>query len=153
MSDDYQEHAFFMQKAYEQALLAYQIGEVPVGAVLTKNGQIIASAYNQTITLNDPTAHAEILALRLAAKEIENYRLIDTKLYVTLEPCIMCVGALIQARVSELVYACDDSRVGVLSREELHKNKDINHNLNIVSGIMSVECGDLLKSFFKERRK
>ncbi|AIT09735.1 zinc-binding protein [Candidatus Francisella endociliophora] len=153
MSDDYQKHIFFMQKAYEQALLAYEAGEVPIGAVLTKNDKIIASAYNQTITLNDPTAHAETLAIRLAAKELKNYRLTDTKLYVTLEPCIMCVGAMVQARISELIYACDDTRVGILSQKEMHKNKDINHNLKVLNGVMSVECGDLLKSFFKERRK
>lgn len=153
MSDDYQKHVFFMQKAYEQALLAYDVGEVPIGAVLVKDDQILTSTYNQTITLNDPTAHAEILAIRLAAQNLGNHRLIDTKLYVTLEPCIMCVGAMVQARVSELVYACDDTRVGILSQNEIHKNKDINHTLEVTAGVMSDQCGELLRRFFRERRK
>lgn len=152
MSDDYQKHVFFMQKAYEQALLAYDAGEVPIGAVIVKDDQILTSTYNQTIALNDPTAHAETLAIRLAAQKLGNYRLTDTKLYVTLEPCIMCVGAMIQARVSELIYACDDTRVGILSQNEMHKNKDINHNLAVTGGVMSEECGEILRKFFREKR-
>ncbi|MFV9972167.1 MAG: tRNA adenosine(34) deaminase TadA [Francisella endosymbiont of Hyalomma asiaticum] len=152
MCDDASDDIFFMQKAYEQALLAHQTGEVPIGAVLVKGYQIIAQNFNQTIILNDPTAHAEILVLRSAAIELGNYRLVNTKLYVTLEPCIMCLGGLIQARVSELIYACDDSRVGAFSSEKLHKNKNINHNLGITAGVMAGKCSKLLKDFFKQKR-
>ncbi|WP_256868845.1 tRNA adenosine(34) deaminase TadA [Francisella sp. Scap27] len=154
MRNELLSHEFFMKKAYNQALLAYEIGEVPVGAVLVDgDNNIIAEGFNQTITLKDPTAHAETLVLRDAAKRLDNYRLLNTKLYVTLEPCIMCIGALIQARVGNLFFGCNDSRVGILSKEKLHKNKDINHNLNVVGGIMSQQCGELLKNFFRERRK
>lgn len=152
MCDDASDGIFFMQKAYEQALLAHQAGEIPIGAVLVKDYQIIAQNFNQTIILNDPTAHAEILVLRSAAIELGNYRLVNTKLYVTLEPCIMCLGGLIQARVSELIYACHDSRVGAFSREKLHKNKNINHNLGITAGVMAGKCSKLLKDFFKQKR-
>ena len=152
MCDDASDDIFFMQKAYEQALLAHQAGEVPIGAVLVKDYEIIAQNFNQTIILNDPTAHAEILVLRSAAIELGNYRLVNTKLYVTLEPCIMCLGGLIQARVSKLIYACDDSRVGAFSREKLHKNKNINHNLGVTAGVIADKCSKLLKDFFKQRR-
>ena len=118
MSNEVQDDEYFMSKAYEQALLAYDLGEVPIGAILVKDNEIIAKDYNKTITLNDPTAHAETLVIRAAAEVLGNYRLVDTKLYVTLEPCIMCVGALVQARVKELIYACDDTRVGPLSRKK-----------------------------------
>ncbi|MWY91766.1 nucleoside deaminase [Francisella tularensis] len=152
MSNYSDQDIFFIQKAYQQALLAYQAGEVPIGAVLVRDDQIIVQNFNQTIGLNDPTAHAEILVLRSAALKLGNYRLVNTKLYVTLEPCIMCLGGLIQARVPELVYACDDSRVGAFSREKLHHNKNINHNLGVTAGVMADECGKLLKDFFKQRR-
>ena len=145
-------HEFFMQEAYQQALLAYKDGEVPIGAVLVKNGQIIAKSYNKTITSIDPTAHAEVLVIKSGALHINNYRLNDTVLYVTLEPCIMCLGAIVQARVSEIVYASDDTRVGCLSRQKYHLNVDINHNLKVTSGIMGNQCKDLLKKFFLERR-
>ncbi|ASG67244.1 tRNA-specific adenosine deaminase [Francisella halioticida] len=154
MLNNFEKHVFFMQKAYEQALLAYDAGEVPIGSVVVdQNDQILAQSYNQTITLNDPTAHAEILSLRKAAKRLNNYRLIDTKLYVTLEPCIMCFGALVQARVSELIYACDDTRVGVTSIRMLHQSRSFNHKFQIINGVMSQQCGELLRKFFKERRK
>lgn len=154
MSNDSEKYVFFMQKAYEQALLAYDANEVPIGAVVVdQNDQILAQAYNQTITLNDPTAHAEILALRKSAEQLNNYRLVNTKLYVTLEPCIMCFGALVQARVSELIYACNDTRVGVTSIQGLHQAKSFNHKFKIVNGVMNQQCGELLRKFFKERRK
>ena len=145
-------HEFFMQEAYQQALLAYNKGEVPIGAVLVKDGEIISKAYNHTITTIDPTAHAEMLVIKSGALYVDNHRLNNTVLYVTLEPCIMCLGAIVQARVSELVYACEDSRVGCLSRKKYHLNKDINHNLKVTSGIMNNQCKMLLKKFFLERR-
>lgn len=146
------ENIFYMRKAYEQALLAYDAGEVPIGAVLVKDDQIVAQNFNKTIMMNDPTAHAEILVLREAAKKLQNYRLVNTKLYVTLEPCIMCLGGLVQARVSELVYACYDTRVGAFSHEKLHQNKNINHSLKVTSGVMTEECSTLLRDFFKQKR-
>ena len=146
-----------MQKAYEQALLAYENGEVPIGAVLVKidsdNEQIIAESFNKTLMVSDPTAHAEVLAIKDAARQANNHRLTDTKLYITMEPCMMCLGAIVQARISEVIYACDDSRVGVFSKECYHLNKNINHNLKVTNGIMAGKCGELLKKFFKERRK
>lgn len=146
-----------MQKAYDQALLAYENGEVPIGAVIVKidsdNEQIIAESFNETLMVSDPTAHAEMLAIKEAALQVKNHRLINMRLYVTMEPCMMCLGAIVQARISEVVYACDDSRVGVFSKENYHLNKNINHNLKVTSGIMAGKCGELLKKFFKERRK
>ena len=146
-----------MQKAYEQALLAYENGEVPIGAVLVKTDdadkKVIAESFNKTLILTDPTAHAEILVIRKAAQQVNNHRLVDTTLYVTMEPCMMCLGAIVQARVSEIVYACDDLRVGVFSKENYHLNKNINHNLQVTNGIMATQCSELLRKFFKERRK
>lgn len=145
-------HEYFMEQAYNQAILAYNSGEVPIGAVLVKDGQIISQSYNQTITLTDPTAHAEILVIRAGSLSIKNYRISDSTLYITLEPCIMCLGAIVQARIPELVYACDDSRVGCISRQKYHHNKDINHNLKVTGGIMDSQCKDLLKKFFSSKR-
>ena len=142
-----------MQKAYQQAQLAYENGEVPIGAVLVKDEQIVTSSYNQTLTLSDPTAHAEILVIKKAAEIFKNHRLVDTMLYVTMEPCMMCLGAIIQARIGKVVYACDDSRVGVFSKECYHLNKNINHNLQVTNGIMATQCSELLRKFFRERRK
>ena len=146
-----------MQKAYEQALLAYEKGEVPIGAVLVKTDldgeQVIAKNFNKTLLLSDPTAHAEILVIKEAAQQVNNHRLIDMKMYVTMEPCMMCLGAVVQARIAEIIYACDDSRVGVLSKECYYLNKNINHNLKVTNGIMAGKCSELLKKFFKERRK
>lgn len=157
MTNKLPKHEFFMQKAYEQSLLAYENGEVPIGAVLVKSnlddGQVVAENFNKTLLLSDPTAHAEILVIKKAAQLINNHRLTDMRLYVTMEPCMMCLGAIVQARISEVVYACDDSRVGVVSKEYYHLNKNINHNLQVTNSIMAGECSKLLKKFFKERRK
>ena len=142
-----------MQKAYEQALFAYENGEVPIGVVLVKDNEIVTSSYNQTLILSDPTAHAEILVIKKTAEIFKNHRLADTTLYVTMEPCMMCLGAIIQARIGRVVYACNDSRVGVFSKEGYHLNKNINHNLQVTNGIMATQCGELLKKFFKERRR
>jgi tRNA(adenine34) deaminase len=157
MTNKLSKHEFFMQKAYEQALLAYENGEVPIGAVLVKTDdadkKVIAESFNKTLILTDPTAHAEMLVIRKAAQQVNNHRLVDTTLYVTMEPCMMCLGAIVQARVSEIVYACDDLRVGVFSKENYHLNKNINHNLQVTNGIMATQCSELLRKFFKERRK
>ncbi|WP_321174126.1 nucleoside deaminase [Francisella sp. W12-1067] len=152
MSKQLQEHIFFMQQAYEQALIAYNLGEVPIGAILVKEGQILAKSYNRTIVDINPTAHAEILTIQMAANLLTNHRLVNTKLYVTLEPCIMCLGALVQARVTEVIYACKDKRVGAFSQEKYHLNKNLNHNLKVTEGVMADKCGSLLKEFFLGKR-
>lgn len=142
-----------MQQAYALAQKAQQQGEVPIGAVLIKDGTLMASGYNQTITQNDPTAHAEIITLRAAANAIDNYRLLDTTMYVTLEPCAMCAGALVQARVTRLVYACADPRAGAAgSIFNVANNDALNHRLQVTSGVMAEECSQLLQDFFQQRR-
>ena len=143
----------FMQQALEQAGLAALAGEVPVGAVIVRNGEVIARAFNKPITNHDPSAHAEMLALRQAALSAENYRLPDTTLYVTLEPCTMCAGAMLHARVDRIVYGASDPKTGAAgSVLDVFSSKQINHQTVIEGGMMSEECGQLLRDFFKERR-
>ena len=143
----------WMELALEQAKLAEKIGEVPVGAVLIQNNRLIAQAHNQPIVNNDPTAHAEIQVLRAAGKELDNYRLPDTTLYVTLEPCTMCLGAMIHARVSRVVFGAYDSKTGVCgSCQDLSTSTCFNHTIEIQGGILSSECKDVLQRFFKNRR-
>ena len=143
----------FMQQALEQAGLAALAGEVPVGAVIVRNGEVIARAFNQPITNHDPSAHAEMLALRQAALSAENYRLPGTTLYVTLEPCIMCAGAMLHARVDRVVYGATDPKTGAAgSILDVFSSKQINHQTVIEGGMMAEECGQLLRDFFKERR-
>ena len=145
--------AFFMQKALEQANLAYEKDEVPVGAILVKNNKVLSAAHNLLITENDPSAHAEILCLKEAGKVLKNYRLIGTTLYVTLEPCMMCAGAIIHARIGRLVYATSDEKTGFInSRNNLAGNEWLNHKLDITSGILDKDCSKLIKSFFKDKR-
>jgi tRNA(adenine34) deaminase len=143
----------FMQQAIEQAQLAALAGEVPVGAVLVRDGQVISKAFNQPITHHDPSAHAEMLALRQAALAEQNYRLPGTTLYVTLEPCTMCAGAILHARVDRVVFGAPDPKTGAAgSVEDVFSSKQINHQTSVEGGIMGDECGQLLRSFFKERR-
>ncbi len=143
----------FMQLALEQAQLAKASGEVPVGAVLVSNDQVIAAGHNQPITQNDPSGHAEILALRAAGQNLGNYRLPDTTLYVTLEPCMMCSGAIMHARVSRLVYGARDPKTGcVHSVLNLFDNQQLNHHTIVEGGILENQCAQVLKDFFKERR-
>ena len=143
----------FMQQALEQAQLAALAGEVPVGAVLVREGQVISKAFNKPITNHDPSAHAEMLALRQAALAEKNYRLPGTTLYVTLEPCTMCAGAMLHARVERIVYGAPDPKTGAAgSVVDAFSSKQINHQTSIHGGIMAKECGQLLKTFFKERR-
>ena len=142
-----------MALAIEQAKLAEKIGEVPVGAVLVQNDQLIASAHNQPISNNDPTAHAEIQLLRAAGKQLNNYRFPDTILYVTLEPCTMCLGAMIHARVSRIVFGAYDQKTGVCgSCQDLSTSKCFNHSIETEGGILADECKQLLQKFFKKRR-
>ena len=143
----------FMQQAIEQAQLAALAGEVPVGAVLVRDGQVISKAFNKPITNHDPSAHAEMLALRQAADVEQNYRLPGTTLYVTLEPCTMCAGAMLHARVNRIVYGAPDPKTGAAgSVVDVFASKQINHQTSVNGGIMAEECGQLLKTFFKERR-
>jgi tRNA(adenine34) deaminase len=143
----------FMQQAIEQAQLAALAGEVPVGAVLVRDGQVIAKAFNKPISNHDPSAHAEMLALREAALAEQNYRLPGTTLYVTLEPCTMCAGAMLHARVDRIVFGTPDPKTGAAgSVLDVFAMKQINHQTTIEGGMMSEECGQLLRNFFKERR-
>jgi len=143
----------FMQRAIELARKAQHNNEVPVGAVVVFDNKIIGVGQNRSIELNDPTAHAEILALRDAAKNIKNYRLIDTTLYVTLEPCIMCVGAMIQARIKRLVFGAQDPKAGAIeSVYSINSDRKLNHEFDVTSGILAEESSLLLKDFFKSKR-
>ena len=144
----------WMQFAIIEANKAQIKNEIPIGAIIVKNGQLIAQAHNQPITLNDPTAHAEIQALRIAAKKQRNYRLIKTTLYVTLEPCLMCFGAINHARIERIVYGAHDPKVSICrSYNNLSNKIIINHKLLISGGVLENECSNLLKEFFKNRRK
>lgn len=147
---DYQ----FMTRALQLARKAEQHGEVPVGAVLVKENQIIGEGWNQPITLHDPTAHAEIMALRNAGNNLENYRLPDTTLYVTLEPCPMCAGAIIHARVDKVVFAAKDPRTGAAGSvfDLLPSDERFNHYTRIESGLLSEEASMMLKAFFRKKR-
>ncbi|SFV79832.1 tRNA-specific adenosine-34 deaminase [hydrothermal vent metagenome] len=144
----------WMALAIEQAKLAKKIDEVPVGAVLVQDENLIASAHNQPISTNDPTAHAEIQLLRSAGKKLNNYRLPNTTLYVTLEPCTMCLGAMIHARVSRIVFGAYDQKTGVCgSCTDLSTSKCFNHTIAIEGGVLANDCKQLLQQFFKNRRK
>lgn len=146
-------HEKWMTLALKQARLAQAMGEVPVGAVLVQDEQIIASAHNQPIANNDPTAHAEIQLLRVAGKHLNNYRLPNTTLYVTLEPCTMCLGAMIHARVSRVVFGAYDEKTGVCgSCQDLATSACFNHTIETQGGILADECKALLQRFFKNRR-
>lgn len=143
-----------MQTALGAALEANALNEVPIGACLIDDsGELIATAFNQTISLNDPTAHAEILALREAARVIDNYRLTGTTLFTTIEPCVMCAGALVNARVRRLVFGAHDDRFGAVeTRFRLCDNESLNHRLEITSGVLADECRELMQDFFRTRR-
>lgn len=143
----------FMQQAIEQAKLAAVAGEVPVGAVVVRNGEVISRAFNKPISTHDPSAHAEMLALRAAALSEENYRLPGTTVYVTLEPCAMCSGAMLHARVDRVVYGATDPKTGAAgSVLDIFSSKQINHQTHVQGGVMGDECGQILRNFFKERR-
>ena len=147
-------HEKWMELALEQARLAQAMSEVPVGAVLVQDDQLIASAHNQPIYSNDPTAHAEIQLLRAAGKQLNNYRLPNTTLYVTLEPCTMCLGAMIHARVSRIVFGAYDQKTGVCgSCTDLSTSQCFNHTIAIEGGVLENNCKQLLQQFFKNRRK
>jgi tRNA(adenine34) deaminase len=145
---------FFMQEALKEAKKAYKKNEVPVGAIVVYNNKILAKAHNLNITTNDPTAHAEILALRKASKILRNYRLLDCEMYTTLEPCPMCAGAMVYARIKRLVYATEDPKSGCCkSVLNIVNNNKLNHRIEVVSGVCKKEVEKLLKKFFKKLRK
>ncbi|MDX1455769.1 MAG: tRNA adenosine(34) deaminase TadA [Gammaproteobacteria bacterium] len=143
----------FMRRALALAEEGAARGEVPVGAVLVKQGEVVAEAFNQPISSNDPTAHAEILALRQAGKSLGNYRLTDTTLYVTLEPCTMCAGSLTWARVGRLVFAASEPRTGAAgSVYDIPRDQRLNHRLEVTGGVLAEESAALLQEFFRNRR-
>lgn len=144
----------WMQCALALAKKAAELGEVPVGAVLVMDGQLIGEGWNQPVSQHDPSAHAEIIALRYAASALQNYRLPGTTLYVTIEPCSMCAGAIIHARVSRVVFGAAEPRAGAAgSAWNLLQNEKLNHQVALTHGVLAAECGQLLKDFFQMRRK
>jgi tRNA(adenine34) deaminase len=147
------EHETFMRQALDEARRALAQGEVPIGAVLTKAGRRLAAGFNRPIGTSDPTAHAEIVVLREAAERLGNYRLPDTTLYVTLEPCLMCVGAILNARVATLVYGADEPKFGavrsLVGAGELHAN----HRFDTIPGVLADEAQHLMQDFFKQKRQ
>lgn len=143
----------YMQQAIALAQLAALAGEVPVGAIVVKDDQIIGRGSNSPIALRDPTAHAEIIAMRQAAQHLGNYRLVDCTLYVTLEPCVMCSGAIQHARIARLVFGASDPKTGACgSVVNLMAEPKLNHHTEVVGGILAAECGAILSDFFKARR-
>lgn len=146
--------AVFMQQAISQAHNAWALGEVPVGAVVVKDGQVVATGFNQPIGNHDPTAHAEIMALRAAATLLGNYRLPGCELYVTLEPCAMCAGAMMHARLARVIFGAPDPKTGVCgSVTDLFAQERLNHHTEVVGGVLAESCANLLKEFFAERRR
>ena len=143
----------FMREALSLAQQAAELGEVPVGAIVVKDGVIVGRGSNAPIGSHDPSAHAEILALRDAAKNIGNYRIVDCSLYVTLEPCAMCAGAIQHARIGQLVFGAKDPKTGACgSVVNLMAEDKLNHHTDVVAGVLENECGQLLSDFFKQRR-
>lgn len=144
---------YWMQQAITMAKKAEKCDEVPVGAIIVKDNQIIGTGYNQVITHNDASAHAEIQAIRNAGKNIDNYRIINTKLYVTLEPCMMCVGAIVHARISEIIFGAYDPKTGMAGTQDNCFEKPYhNHQVTIAGGVLEDECAELLKGFFRGKR-
>ncbi|MBX3710175.1 MAG: tRNA adenosine(34) deaminase TadA [Gammaproteobacteria bacterium] len=152
-------HAFssndehWMQRALALAHHAKQAGEVPVGALLVMNNEVLAEGYNCPISMHDPSAHAEIMVIRKAAEKIGNYRLLSTTLYVTLEPCIMCAGAMVHARINRLVYGAADLKAGaIISKMAVLEASFLNHHVEYTGGLLAEQCGAILSDFFRERR-
>lgn len=145
--------AAWMQRALELAHAARSMAEVPVGAIVVHDGRILAEAWNRTRSDNDPTAHAELVALRLAARAVGSVRLPETEMYVTLEPCAMCAGALVLARIERLIYAAADPKSGMCgSLACIVQDSRLNHRMQVTAGVLAEPAGDLLRDFFRERR-
>jgi len=146
-------HDTHMRAALDEARQAFDAGEVPVGAVVVLDGEIVGRGFNQPIRAEDPTAHAEVVALRAAARSLGNYRLVGTTLYVTIEPCLMCVGAMVHARVGTLVFGATEPKAGaVVSACRAHELPSLNHRIEVVSGVLDEECRAIIQEFFKTRR-
>jgi tRNA(adenine34) deaminase len=143
----------FMTAAIAEARRAEAEGEVPVGAIAVAGGQIVGAGHNQPIRLNDPTAHAEILALRSAATRLKTYRLETVSIYVTLEPCVMCVGAMVNARIARVIYGARDEKAGALgSIYDIGRDGRLNHRFEVIAGVMEPECAEIMREFFRARR-
>jgi tRNA(adenine34) deaminase len=146
-------HEAFMRAALDQARLAAQAGEVPVGAVIVIDGEVAGAGFNQPIGSHDPTAHAEIVAIRAAAGHVGNYRLTGSTLYVTVEPCLMCVGAMVHARVGTVVFGAPEPKAGaVVSTLAAHELPSLNHRMVAIGGVLEDECREIIQAFFRERR-
>lgn len=144
----------FMALALVEARRAAAAGEVPVGALVAAGGTVVAAAHNRPIALDDPTAHAEVLALRAAARELRTYRLTDATLYVTIEPCVMCIGAAISARIARLCFGAADKKAGAVgSVYDIGRDGRLNHRIEIVGNVMAEECAGLMRDFFRTRRE
>ena len=142
-----------MSLALDEARKAHEAGEVPVGAVVLLDGEVVGTGFNQPISAHDPTAHAEIVALRAAAARAGNYRLTGATLYVTVEPCLMCVGAMVHARIGLVVYGAAEPKAGaVVSMIRAHELPNLNHRLQVLGGVLEGECRDMMQGFFKSRR-
>lgn len=146
------QHQDYMKLALEQALIAKDQGEIPIGSILVVDNQVIAKGFNQTITLKDPTAHAEIQCIRQACHQLGNHRLPEATLYITLEPCIMCYGAIIQARINHVVFGASDPKSGSFSKGNLTQILGLNHRPEFTDNIMEPACRELLQSFFAQKR-
>lgn len=152
--DPFQDDTRYMRRALELAGQAKAGGEVPVGALVVCDGEIVGEGFNAPITLSDPTAHAEVRALRAASQHMRNYRLPACTLYVTLEPCVMCVGAILHARIERVVFGAADPKTGAAgSVIDLFAMEQLNHHAQIVGGVMEQQCGEMLRAFFRERRE
>ncbi len=154
MITEFRSHEYYMRQAIAEAKKAFEEDEVPVGAIIVYGNSVIAKAHNQREMLLDPTAHAEMIAITQASAYLQNWRLSDTTVYITLEPCTMCAGALVQARVKNLVYAAKDEKYGACeSIVNLVNDPRFNHRMNVISGVLGDECSLLLKQFFLEKRR
>ena len=143
----------FMREAQREAREALAAGEVPVGAVVVLDGRVVGAGFNQPIGRADPTAHGEIVALRVAAREVGNYRLTRATLYVTVEPCVMCVGAIVHARIGTLVYGASEPKAGaVRSAMRALDHPALNHRVEVIEGVLDEECGQIMQDFFRDRR-
>ena len=154
LPEDLNPHTHYMQLAFQQAMAAETMDEVPIGAVIVHQGRVIAAAHNQRETLRDPTAHAEMVAITQAAEALGDWRLVDCALYVTLEPCPMCAGAIVNARIPVVVYGATDPKAGAVSSLfHLLNDERLNHRCEVVPGILAADCGEILTRFFRRQRE
>jgi tRNA(adenine34) deaminase len=150
---DFEQHEHWMKLALNQAIQAYDQGEVPIGAVIVHNGRVIGEGHNLRESLNDPTAHAEMIAITQAASALSSWRLLDCTLYVTLEPCPMCAGAIVQSRIPRVVYGTPDPKGGAChTLYQITDDSRLNHRCGVLAGVMQADCSAILKQFFAEQR-